>query len=588
VTGPSIDAGAERAADAEPASGVAARGPDVAAILRSAGEAAYEWTIASDALVWSDNAPALLGLRDMAPIASGRGFAGLLDPGNARTRFDAVMHADAADDGAGVPYQVQYALRADARAHKLWIEDTGRWFAGACGAPARSHGVIRVITDRYEREQQLAHLARLDALTGEVNRSHLIGQIEEAMQEALRAQSSCGFLIVAVDNLARVNEAYGYDVADEVIGGVARRLRGHMRGEDCLGRFSGNKFGIVLRSCQPEEIAVAAERFLSAVRDGVFVTAAGPVSVTATIGGVVAPRHAANVHEVLTRAQDTLDRAKEKQLGSFLAYQPSLEREALRRENIRATDTIVAALNERRILLALEPIADARTRAYAFHECLLRIRRVDGTFIPAGDIVPVAERLGLVRLIDQRVLDLAIGEMAARPELQASLNVSPASTADPDWWSRLEAMLHLHAGVAERLTIEITETAAIHDIDYARGFVARAKELGARIAIDDFGAGFTSFRNLRRLGVDMVKIDGVFVQNLARSEDDRTFVRTMLDLARGLKLKTVAEWVQDAETAALLADWGCDYLQGSYVGEAQVMPQERAPLSEGAGVGAAR
>ncbi len=167
-----------------------------------------------------------------------------------------------------------------------------------------------------------------------------------------------------------------------------------------------------------------------------------------------------------------------------------------------------------------------RAARSSFHECLLRIRRADGTLIPALDIVPVAERLGLVRLLDQRVLELAIEEMVAHPDLQASLNVSASSTMDPDWWSRLEALLHLHEHVAERLIVEITETAAIHDIDNARGFVARVKDLGARIAIDDFGAGYTSFRNLRKLGVDMIKIDGAFVEKLMRSEDDRTFVRT--------------------------------------------------------------
>ena len=141
---------------------------------------------------------------------------------------------------------------------------------------------------------------------------------------------------------------------------------------------------------------------------------------------------------------------------------------------------------------------------------------------------------------------------------------------DPDWWSRLEGLLRLNQSVAERLIVEITETTAIHDIDNARGFVRRVKDLGARIAIDDFGAGYTSFRNLRQLDVDMIKIDGAFVQNLARSEDDRTFVRVMLDLARGLKLKTVAEWVQDEQSAAILAAWGCDYLQGEHIGLARL------------------
>ena len=183
----------------------------------------------------------------------------------------------------------------------------------------------------------------------------------------------------------------------------------------------------------------------------------------------------------------------------------------MRRENVRATDEIVAALNERRIFLAYETVASATDRRPAFYECLMRIRRTDGSLIAANDIVPVAERLGLVRLLDHRVLELVVDEMIAAPTLQASLNVSPASTTDPDWWAGLGSLLRSHAGVAERLIVEITESAAIQDIDETRGFVARVKDLGCRIAIDDFGAGYTSFRNLRKLGVDIVKIDGAFV-----------------------------------------------------------------------------
>lgn len=538
--------------------------------MQAAGEIPYEWRLDTDALNWGAGAARLLGLRNAAAIATGRDFAKLLDPANADTRFDAIAHSVEADMGAGIPYQLQYALRSGTRSPELWIEDTGRWFAGADGKPWKAHGVIRAINDRHEREQKLTYLSRFDVLSGEINRWHLTEQLAATLRDAALTQSSCGFLLVAIDNLGRINRAYGYDVADEVIGVVAKRLRGRMRGLDVIGRFSGNKFGIILKNCTPDEIGVAAERFLTVIRDDVVMTTAGPVAVTGTIGGVIAPRHAASVDEVLARAQEALDSAKSKRPGSFLAYQPSVEREAQRRANIRATDTICNALNERRILLAYEPVVDAQTREVAFHECLLRIRKVDGTLVPAAEIMPVAERLGLDRLLDQRVLELVVAEMAAHPNFRASLNVSASTTMDPDWWSQLEALLRLHDTVAERLIVEITETTAIHDIDNARGFVQRVKDLGARIAIDDFGAGYTSFRNLRELGVDLIKIDGAFVQNLARSEDDRTFVRTMLDLARGLKLKTVAEWVQDEQSAAILEAWGCDYLQGEHIALARL------------------
>jgi EAL domain-containing protein (putative c-di-GMP-specific phosphodiesterase class I) len=208
----------------------------------------------------------------------------------------------------------------------------------------------------------------------------------------------------------------------------------------------------------------------------------------------------------------------------------------------------------------------SRSRSTALYECLMRMRRPDGSLVSAAAIFQLAERLGLVRLLDHRVLDLVMAEAVAAPAVSFSVNVSPASTTDPDWWSSLDAHLRAHRGIGERLVIEITEMAQIHDLDQTRGFISRAKDLGCRIAIDDFGAGFTSFRNLRKLGADIIKIDGAFVQNLARSEDDRAFVRALVQLGRSLNLRTIAEWVQDEASAKMLEDWGCDYLQGALVG----------------------
>ena len=536
-------------------------------IFAAVGEVPYQWQIDSDVLIWGRNAPDVLKVADTSLIASGRAYAMLLDPDNVQTRFDAVTRSAAVDTGAGVPYQVQYCLRPQPGGDaKLWIEDVGRWFAGPDGQPARALGIVRVINERRAKEERLAYLSRFDGLTGELNRWHLTDVLAATLDEAIRQRTSCAFLIVAIDNLARVNEAYGFDVADEVIATVAKRLRAKMRGGDAVGRFSGNKFGVVLKNCTPDDIATAAERLLAGVRDDVVQTHAGPVAVTATIGGVNAPRHARNVHEALARAQEALAAAKDKRRGSFSAYLPNVEREAARRENVRSSDEIVRALNERRIALAFEPVVNAVTRAPAFYECLMRIRRADGSLIAASDVIPLAERLGLVRLIDNRVLELVVEELVAAPALKVSLNVSPASTVDPDWWEALTASVRAQSSLGGRITVEITESAAIQNLDDTRGFVARAKDLGCRIAIDDFGAGYTSFRNLRKLGVDVIKIDGAFVQNLTRSEDDRAFVRTLIDLAKRLGLATVAEWVQDEEAAALLAQWGCDCLQGKLIG----------------------
>jgi diguanylate cyclase (GGDEF)-like protein len=570
--------GEVRGADAGPKT---VAGAEVHEILASVGDALYRWDIESDVLSWSANAADILSIRDAAALASGHAYAQLVEKETAQTRLSAVTQSEQRDGGRGVSYRIQYGIRPQPGVDTvLWLEDTGRWFAGADGKPARAHGVVRVINERYENERRLNYLARYDSLTGEFNRSQLTEILEKTLEEAIRFRSSCGFLLIAIDNLARINESYGFETADQLIGAAAKRIRKLMRGKDTLGRFSGNKFGIVLRDCTPDDLAIAAERMLTGVRDEMLPTAAGSIAVTVTIGGVTAPRHARTVAEVLARAQEALDTAKSKRRGSFCAYRPNIERETLRRESVRATDAIVAALNERRIFLAFETVVTAITRAPAFYECLMRVRRADGSLLGANDVVPVAERLGLVRLLDHRVLELVVEEMVATPSLQASVNVSPRSTTDPDWWAGLDSLLRANAGVAERLIVEITESAVIQDIDETRGFVSRVKDLGCRIAIDDFGAGYTSFRNLRKLGVDILKIDGAFVQNLNRSEDDRAFVRTLTDLAKRLKLATVAEWVQDEQAAKTLESWGCDYLQGAFVGLASVERPWLASLAQ--------
>jgi diguanylate cyclase (GGDEF)-like protein len=539
--------------------------PQASSILASLGQAAFVWNLATDAIAWSDNAAQVFADIPLATLASGTAFARLIEPARG-VRPDVLTQTGPARGNDGTAYRIEYGVRNSTAAPVIWIEETGCWFAGSDGKPARAQGIVRVDNERHARDEQLLKLSRHDPLTGELNRTHLIASLAEAIEEATRLRSSCAFMLIGIDHLARVNDAFGFDVADAVIAEVGKRIRVRLRGGDVLGRFSGNKFGLILRNCTVDDTNVAAERFLAGIRDDVVPTKSGPVSVTASIGAISVPRYARTADEAVNRAQETLDMAKRRRTGSFALWRPNVERDAQRRVNIRVTDEIVTALNERRIVTAFEPVVDARSRLPAFYECLVRMEQDDGRALLAPDIVPVAERLGLIRLVDHRVLELAVAELAASPNVRLSLNISPDTTMDPDWWMSIESLMRAHPGVGERLIVEITETVAIQDIDDVRGFVTRLKNFGSRIAIDDFGAGYTSFRNLRKLGVDIVKIDGAFVQNVARSADDRAFVQTLIDLARRLQIKTVAEWVQDEESAVMLREWGCDYIQGRLIG----------------------
>jgi diguanylate cyclase (GGDEF)-like protein len=539
--------------------------PPASAILASLGQAAFVWDVASDQLVWSEHVTNVFPDIPLERLASGAEFSNLIEP-NRSVRSEALVASPTGHDPDGAPYRLEYGVRATTSAPVQWIEETGCWFAGSDGRPVRAHGIIRINNERHARDEQLVRLTQNDPLTGELNRTHLIASLAEIIEEAVRFRTNCAFMLIGIDHLARINDAFGFDVADAVISEVAGRIRVRLRGGDVLGRFSGNKFGVVLKNCTVDDMSVAAERFLAAIRDEVVPTKSGPVSVTASIGAVAVPRYARSADEAINRAQETFDASKNRRAGSVSLWRPNVERDAQRRVNIRVTDEIVTALNDRRITMAFEPVVDARARGAAFYECLVRMEQHDGQVLLAPDIVPVAERLGLIRLVDHRVLELVVAELAASPDVQLSLNISPDTTMDPDWWMSIESLMRAHPGAGERLIVEITETVAIQDVDDVRGFVTRLKNFGSRIAIDDFGAGYTSFRNLRKLGVDIVKIDGAFVQNIARSADDRAFVQTLIDLARRLNIKTVAEWVQDEEAASMLRDWGCDYIQGRLIG----------------------
>lgn len=181
--------------------------------------------------------------------------------------------------------------------------------------------------------------------------------------------------------------------------------------------------------------------------------------------------------------------------------------------------------------------------------------------------MPLAESLGIAAIADKRALELAVAQLKAHPTLRLSLNVSAVATRDVDWVRALRKLIGGDRVLAERLIVEITETAAVTDIDQIMNFVDTVKDYGCRVAIDDFGAGYTSFRNLKLLNVDMVKIDGCFVRDLATSPDDRVFVQKLAELAQHFGMETVAEWVQDDWSAELLDGYGITYLQGFRYGE---------------------
>lgn len=577
--------------EAEPSSvPVEGEALDLVGILSAVQETAYLWDISSDNVSWEHNATEVLGVSRLEDIATGQAFQFLVAPEHVARRHAEIAGAKADRTTTGTTFRVQYRFspggrRSDA---SIWIEDHGRWWPGPDGKPVRARGVIRVINDRYQEEQRLLFRSDHDELTGQLNRIRLSEALEAIVQRSGRTRQSCAFLMVAVNNLALINETFGFDIGDEVIAAVAKAVKSKLRGGDTIGRYSSNKFGIILNDCGPGAMRTASERFMKAVRDLTIMTAACPLSATVSIGGVLIPDQAQSVQMALSHALQALDKAKRGRFDCFMGFEPSPNQETLRRRNITVADEVTSALDEHRMMLALQPIVSLKTGETKHHECLLRIERPDGTITSAGEFIAVAEQLGMARFIDRRTLELTIDLLKRHPKLSLALNVSGLTANNHDWLVALHRLTGGRKALTERLVIEITETAAISDIDQTIAFVDTLKELGCKVAIDDFGAGYTSFKNLKLLNVDMVKIDGAFIKNLASDPHDMVFIRALRDLAQTFKIETVAEWVQDAKTVEMLREAGIDYMQGFFCGvpvlaneykEGGPVPTSQSPLS---------
>lgn len=507
-------------------------------ILTSLGEIAYDWSLAGDRLFWGANFADVLGLEPGERFATGAGWESACAPiaqqSEPISRASAIAKGRNAQNDNGA-YSLRYRVRLPDSSQTFIVDDSGRWFAGEDGAPARAHGLVRMIANEnpnsgahiLDEAQFMKRLA--DACNGERDRFALL---------VLRAPQ---------DRIAALQKV--------------------MRSGDSIAACKNGALALLLRHCDGAQVERAFQRFATIV-------ACGGLHAGVHGGGAIGGHDCAGARTLMRRAQQALEKAcAETQL---VVHADSAASAAGKHRAV--CEEIVAALDEDRVFMALQPIVDAQTGEPAFFEALVRMRARDGAVCGPGGILPAAEESGLVADLDQRVLELALAhlETEAGAGKILSVNVSGASLRDPAWPARVEAMFTGRETLARQLVLEITETEAIADLGASARALDRLHALGAKIAMDDFGAGHTSFRNLRALNIDIVKIDGAFVRNLVDSEEDQFFVRTLHELARRIGARIVAEWVEDAQCAALLAQWGVDYLQGAHFGMPVDMPHELA------------
>ncbi len=542
-------------------------------ILGLTGQASYDWDIASDLLAFSSGFARLAELKDPSAILHGRAFERLVASNTGQSRRSAVFSgATGIRTGEPVHYQTVYAIGEEhvISGAPVWLEDTGAWFADDNGKPARAVGVVRVINERRKREDQLRRRSDHDDLTGLPNRRYLEFTIAQTLEKCSQEGTHAALLVVGIERMDQINDFYGFPAGDEVLKTAGEMLAKTLRSNDVIARFSGAKFAIMLHGISGSELYAAARRYLAVLSKSIIKTSGGPVALNATIGGCQLPRHARTASDAIAACFSASQQAARDKHSRIALFVPSNETRERSRADARLATKVVEMMEQGRFKLAYQPIVAAQSGKVAFHEALIRMENDDGRIIGAGDFLPLAERLGFIRTIDSRAVDLAMDTLCTYPDAHLSINVSHASAEDPDWLSRLMLRLQGVPGAAARLIVEITESHAASDLETAQKFVSILKGFGCRIAVDDFGAGYTSFANLRSLPVDIIKIDGSFAKDLITNRQNQVFIKSLLDLASAFQVQTVVEWVENAETAALLADWGVDFLQGHCFGAASI------------------
>lgn len=532
----------------------------VLAALAAAGDVAYAWDLESDAIEWHGS-PRRLGLTDENAIGTGKGFAACVNPDDHLLRQQRLQsHYD-----RGAPFDVEYRVRLSDGVF-AWLHERGTAEFDPVGRPQRLLGVIRVVTERKAQEQRLEHLANYDELTGHFNKKRLREALDHMLAHTIRTGLPGAYLAVGIDKLAGINDVFGYEAADEVIIEVGQRLDRCLRVSDVVGRMGGDRFGIVLAHCPEQNVATVADKIIGSINQMPIDTSAGPIYATVSIGSAAFPEQSKTSYDVMTRAETALAEAKRAGRDCFVPYRVSDEQRTKQRVGMALGERVQRALRDGRLCFAYQPVIDATTGTVDYYECLLRMIEEDGHVTAAGDFITAIEQLGFIRLVDRYVLERAVEEATAHPDICLGFNISGFTATDRAWLRGATAILQGRPEIASRLVVEITETAALHDMAESAGFVTTLRDLGCRIALDDFGAGFTSLRHLQALAIDTVKIDGSFVHQIGEKPANQVFLRHLVGLARGLNLLTVAECVETAEEAAMLRREGVNFLQGYYYG----------------------
>ena len=426
------------------------------------------------------------------------------------------------------------------------------------------------ITEHKQAEGRLAWLADHDPLTHLFNRRRFQEELERILNLAMRYQRPGALLFFDLDQFKYINDTSGHQAGDTLLKTVASMLLRAVRNVDVIGRLGGDEFAVILPETTAEGAIVVAKSVLELLGQARLTVDDRTHKASASIGIALFPEHGSDVHDLLAAADLAMYQAKDAGRGGFHLFSEGDKSRERMHNLVHWKEKIEHALINDRFVLYFQPIMHVQSKTLSHCEALLRMIDEDGTVLAPGAFISAAERTGLIHEIDHMVLRKVISQAAQvnrhGQRINFSINLSAHAFNDPGLLLILEDALADYAAEPTDFMFEITETAALEDMPAARKLIETIKALGCRFALDDFGVGFSTFGYIRQLPIDVVKIDGSFIQNLATNPDDKILVKALCDVARGFGKKTTAEFVENAATLVLLEELQVDYAQGYFVG----------------------
>jgi EAL domain-containing protein (putative c-di-GMP-specific phosphodiesterase class I)/GGDEF domain-containing protein len=391
-----------------------------------------------------------------------------------------------------------------------------------------------------------------------------VERLQEAIDIAQIRKQQGVLMILSIANFGMIINAFGHSGSEVVMHEISDEIHKLLSPQDGLYRIHRDQFGIILGDCTPQEIERQAEQISELIHQYGVNASVGSLHAICAMGSMFFPDGEAKAAEIIDKAYIALHKTS----GSIhRMYSDGPDDKMLARQQMGLANYLRKAIQENKLRLAFQPIVASGGGKVEHYEVLLRLIGEDGKISSAGALIPIAERMGLIDLVDHMVLDMVVRELEQSPTVHLAMNVSNLTTDNMGWLHHFKSLLQDRPDIANRLMIEITETAAHRDLRRTAYFVATVQEMGCKVALDDFGSGYTSFRQLKALSVDYIKIDGSYVRDLADNPDNRFFVKTLLEFTKCFNLKSVAECVENGETAKMLMDLGVDYMQGYYFGK---------------------